>query len=95
MRGASVSGCLTVGLVPARCRDISCLLDPFPDGSQFLLIFSEGFIESGHQGSQVGLSKHVAFDLENQPPELVTICTRHRSNDKQALSWALSKTAHF
>jgi hypothetical protein len=93
MRGASVSGCRTVSLAPARRRDIS--LDPRLDRTQFLLIFSVGFVESGQQRSQVDLSKQIAFDLENQPLELGTICTRHRPNDKQAISWALSKTAHL
>ncbi len=94
MRGASVSGYLTVGLAPARCRDISSLPDTSLDGLQLPPIFSEGFVERGQEGSQVGLGKQVAFDLENQALELGTICSRHGPNDKQAISQTLSKTAH-
>ena len=90
-----MSSYLTVRFAPARCRHVSRLVETSLDGSQFLLICSEGCIESGHQGSQMGLSKQIAFDLENQPLELGPIGSRHNPNDKQAISWPLYKTAHW
>jgi len=95
MCGVSVSGDLTVSLAPARCRDSASLLDTSLDGLQLPLIFSEGFVERGQEGSQVGLGKQIAFDLENQPLELGPIGSRHNPNDKQAISWPLYKTAHW
>ena len=77
MCGVSVSGDLTVSLAPARCRDSASLLDTSLDGLQLPLIFSEGFVECGQEGSLVGLGKQIAFDLENQPLELGTIGGRH------------------
>ena len=74
---ASVSGYLTVSFAPARCRHVSRWLDMSLDGPQFLLICSEGCLKSGHQGSQMGLGKQIAFDLEHQPLELGTGGSRH------------------
>jgi len=76
-------------------RHTSRWLHPSLNGLQFVLIIGKDLVERSQQCSEVGPSKQIAFDFENQPLELGTVRRRHRPNRKQTISRALYKSEHI